>query len=87
MFTRYSLAGNARFSINQLTGEIQTTESLDREMVSEYHLVVVATDSGTVPLSSSVEVTVNVEDVNDNKLVFLQKNYMIPVRNPTEQGA
>ena len=87
-FYRYSLLGDtaSRFFIDPVTGEIQTTESLDREMVSEYHLVVMATDSGNIPLSSSVEVIVKVEDVNDNPLVFTQQDFRLRVRNPTEQG-
>lgn len=48
------------------SGVIRTQELLDHETVSHYWLTVYATDRGVVPLSSFVEVYVDVEDVNDN---------------------
>ena len=85
---RYSLVGNAAmmFTIDQSSGDIETSESLDRELVSEYHLVVMATDSGAVPRSSSVSVTVRVKDVDDNPLSFPRQTYSISLRDPTSKG-
>ena len=85
---RFSLVGNAAmmFTIDQSSGEIETSESLDRELVSEYRLVVMATDSGAVPRSSSVSVTVRVEDVDDNPLSFPRQTYSISLRDPTHKG-
>ena len=74
------------FTIDQSTREIQTSESLDRELMSEYRLVVMATDSGAVPRSSSVSVIVRVEDVNDNPLSFPRQTYRISIRDPTSPG-
>ena len=48
------------------TGIIRTHSVLDRESQPQYWLRVVACDRGTVPLCSTVEVLVEVEDVNDN---------------------
>lgn len=45
---------------------IRTLELLDRESVSHYWLTVYASDGGVVPLSSFVEVYIEVQDVNDN---------------------
>lgn len=47
-------------------GVIETADRLDRESTSHYWLTVYATDQGVVPLSSFIEVYIEVEDVNDN---------------------
>lgn len=47
-------------------GVIYTEEKLDRETMGQYWLTVYATDQGVVPQSSSVEVYIEVKDVNDN---------------------
>uniref|UniRef100_A0A8C1GIG0 FAT atypical cadherin 3b n=1 Tax=Cyprinus carpio TaxID=7962 RepID=A0A8C1GIG0_CYPCA len=66
---RYSInatSGLGRFSIDEETGMIYTTGSLDCETQDSYWLTVYALDRGVVPLSASVEVFIQVEDVNDN---------------------
>uniref|UniRef100_A0A8C2HX84 FAT atypical cadherin 3b n=1 Tax=Cyprinus carpio TaxID=7962 RepID=A0A8C2HX84_CYPCA len=66
---RYSInarSGLGRFSIDEETGMIYTTGSLDCETQDSYWLTVYALDRGMVPLSASVEVFIQVEDVNDN---------------------
>ncbi|KAL0175762.1 hypothetical protein M9458_028092, partial [Cirrhinus mrigala] len=45
---------------------IRTQEILDRETTNHYWLTIYATDQGIVPLSSFVEVYIEVQDVNDN---------------------
>uniref|UniRef100_A0A8C2GNL9 FAT atypical cadherin 3b n=1 Tax=Cyprinus carpio TaxID=7962 RepID=A0A8C2GNL9_CYPCA len=59
-------SGLGRFSIDEETGMIYTTGSLDCETQDSYWLTVYALDRGVVPLSASVEVFIQVEDVNDN---------------------
>lgn len=65
--TRYSLSGsNSRlFRIDVITGEITVvrTKSLDRERAQSYSLTVTASDGA---LSSTAQVTILVDDVNDN---------------------
>ncbi|XP_043918442.1 protocadherin Fat 1 [Protopterus annectens] len=66
---RYSLrdgTGLGVFTIDEEEGIIRTAELLDRETKSYYWLTVYATDLGVVPLSSFIEVYIEVEDVNDN---------------------
>ncbi|XP_016093396.1 protocadherin Fat 3-like [Sinocyclocheilus grahami] len=66
---RYSInarSGLGRFSIDEETGMIYTTGSLDCETQDSYWLTVYAMDRDVVPLSASVEVFIQVEDVNDN---------------------
>ena len=47
-------------------GVITAADSLDRETTASYWLTVYATDRGVVPLYSTIEVYIEVEDVNDN---------------------
>ena len=53
-------------SIFIFVGVIQTQELLDHETTPHYWLTVYAMDRGVVPLSSFVEVYIEVQDVNDN---------------------
>ena len=57
------------------SGLIVTTQELDRETVSEYTLIVRASDRGEPSLSSTTTVTVTVLDDNDHSPVFLQPMY------------
>uniref|UniRef100_A0A9J8B8M1 FAT atypical cadherin 1a n=1 Tax=Cyprinus carpio carpio TaxID=630221 RepID=A0A9J8B8M1_CYPCA len=59
-------SGLGIFTIDEETGVIRTQELLDHETVPHYWLTVYATDRGVVPLSSFVEVYIEVQDVNDN---------------------
>ncbi|XP_069049414.1 protocadherin Fat 1 isoform X3 [Lepisosteus oculatus] len=66
---RYSIrdgSGIGIFKIDEETGIIRTEELLDHETTSRYWLTVYATDQGVVPLSSFIEVYIEVQDVNDN---------------------
>ena len=74
----YSLASNDSlpFAIDSSTGVVTTTETLDRETTDYYVFEVVASDNGTVVQSSSIEVTLEVTDINDNPPVFINTPYM-----------
>ncbi|XP_030621432.1 protocadherin Fat 1 [Chanos chanos] len=66
---RYSIrdgSGLGVFTIDEESGIISTQELLDRETTNHYWLTVYATDQGVVPLSSHVEIYIEVQDVNDN---------------------
>ncbi|XP_061103933.1 protocadherin Fat 3-like [Conger conger] len=66
---RYSIRGGSglgRFSIDEETGVIYTTDTLDRETTASYWLTVRATDRGVVPLYGTIEIYIQVEDRNDN---------------------
>lgn len=58
------------FEVGPRDGMIRVTGVLDRETVAVHRLVVTARDNGVPRLSSTVEVEVNVLDVNDNPPVF-----------------
>ncbi|XP_032683079.1 cadherin-89D isoform X1 [Odontomachus brunneus] len=64
--------GNASrsFNIDSYEGVIRISGTLDREKITTHRLLVVARDHGSPGLSSSVEVEINVLDVNDNAPMF-----------------
>jgi hypothetical protein len=64
-----------KFSIGRIDGVLRCVASLDREKKSEYSLTITAVDGGNPRLSSRVDVTVQVLDVNDNTPEFSQKFY------------
>lgn len=75
------------FQINSRTGLITTRTQVDCEMSSEPRLQVVATDSGTPPLSATVTVVVRIVDVNDNHPVFDQSFYNVSIREDAAVGS
>lgn len=56
------------------SGEL-TSRSLDRESHSRYHLTITAQDHGSPALQSSCNITVRVEDQNDNDPKFDKVKY------------
>ncbi|EGD82245.1 FAT3 protein [Salpingoeca rosetta] len=75
------------FTLNPTTGELRTQRVLDRETQDEYQIVVVAADAGTPSLSSTVTVTIEVEDINDNRPLFTRSSYRGAVDPGTDAGA
>ncbi|XP_060602144.1 cadherin-23-like isoform X2 [Ruditapes philippinarum] len=56
-----------KFTINPTNGEITISQRLDFEDTPQYILTVTGTDGGSVARSASASVTVNVNDVSDEK--------------------
>ncbi|KAG7517508.1 protocadherin beta-16-like [Solea senegalensis] len=54
---------------------ILTNSELDRERASEYTITVTCSDEGVPSLSSSVTLTLQISDVNDNAPVFERSSY------------
>ncbi|RVE67603.1 hypothetical protein OJAV_G00104590 [Oryzias javanicus] len=80
-YVEYSLRGphQNKFVIGTVDGDVRLVGELDREELSNYTLTVVATDKGVPPLSSSMDVTMMVLDVNDNTPSFSQNIYDVEV--------
>lgn len=81
--------GSDLFDIDQKRGVISTAKTLDREAVSTYYLMVIASDREVPPLSSTASVTVYVSDENDNSPVFdypAQTNNTVRISNRTPKG-
>eukprot|EP00062_Callorhinchus_milii_P020850 gi/632976978/ref/XP_007905091.1/ PREDICTED: cadherin-related family member 2-like [Callorhinchus milii] len=83
----YTITGGDPFGyfiINNSTGIISVVKPLDREAVDAYlngiiNLTVQAKDNGNPALSSTAQVTIIVEDMNDNEPVFNQSSFSIAV--------
>ncbi|XP_036918108.1 protocadherin alpha-3-like [Sturnira hondurensis] len=60
--------------------------TLDRESVSDYAVVVTARDGGSPSLSTTVTVSVEVADVNDNAPTFAQPEYTVFVKENNPPG-
>ncbi|KAM3615537.1 uncharacterized protein V6R79_003654 [Siganus canaliculatus] len=86
---RYSIENlDVPFAIDDTSGELSTTDVLDREKVAIYTLTVICSDKHpTQPLSSSVLVTVLIGDVNDHWPHFLNSPYVAYVPSEMAPGS
>uniref|UniRef100_A0A3Q0S890 Cadherin domain-containing protein n=1 Tax=Amphilophus citrinellus TaxID=61819 RepID=A0A3Q0S890_AMPCI len=72
------LKENLPFTIKSSTNNfftVVTDSDLDRERASEYNITVTCSDEGVPSLSSSVILTLQISDVNDNAPVFERTSY------------
>ncbi|XP_049610100.1 protocadherin gamma-C5 isoform X4 [Syngnathus scovelli] len=70
------------FKLNSAFGmhySLTTAGPLDRELESEYKVVIKATDGGLPPLSSQTTFVVKLSDVNDNAPTFSQNSYSVDI--------
>ena len=74
--------GFGYFYIDPSSGDVLTNRSLDREERSSYILIIQASDNPqnlTFQLTSQVNVTVLVDDINDNQPIFVRANYSMEI--------
>ncbi|KAL7848432.1 hypothetical protein AOLI_G00231500 [Acnodon oligacanthus] len=89
----YKLSPNEHFSLDVQNGEDSASvelvlkKALDRETQPVIHLILTALDGGKPPLSGTLEIVVNVLDVNDNSPVFSQSLYKVKVNENVPFGA
>ncbi|XP_067103311.1 protocadherin Fat 2 [Osmerus mordax] len=86
----YSVASGdpqQQFNIDSRSGEITVRTALDREENTHYSLTVQAADEGSPPLSTAVQVTVTISDVNDNPPVFTQINHSLIIQEGEALGS
>ena len=75
------------FLLDEMSGELRATWSLDREEKEIYSLVVKAEDRGQdIQLTGTTHVNVRVVDVNDNKPVFTNMISELNVPNSIRSG-
>ncbi|XP_070819296.1 protocadherin beta-16-like [Chaetodon trifascialis] len=70
--------GNIPFTTTTSSNDfysLVTDSDLDRERASEYNITVTCSDEGVPSLSSSVTLTLQISDVNDNAPVFERSSY------------
>ncbi|XP_042181729.1 protocadherin beta-16-like isoform X18 [Oncorhynchus tshawytscha] len=73
-----SIDENIPFSMKSTSNNfftVVTDSDLDRERASEYNINVTCSDEGVPSLSSSVTLTLQISDVNDNAPVFERSSY------------
>ena len=82
------LSGTDMFVINATSGVLLSNAVFDREVVDSYNITVQAFNPGAdgVNLSSTVVVTVIIEDVNDNAPQFTSSSYSLTLRAPIASG-
>ncbi|RXM28742.1 Protocadherin Fat 4 [Acipenser ruthenus] len=68
-------------------GQLYIKADLDREAQDRYSLLVVAADRAVEPLSATVNVTVLLEDVNDNRPLFNSTNYVFDFEEEQKGGS
>ena len=80
-------AGNLdnMFSIDLHSGKFKS-RPLDRERRSHYHLVITAQDQGLPVQRTSCNVTVTVEDENDNSPIFFKSHYSASISENVPVG-
>ncbi|XP_023612172.1 desmoglein-3 [Myotis lucifugus] len=77
-------AGIPMFLMSRHSGEVRTlTNSLDREQVSSYRLIVSGADQDGEGLSSQCESSIKVKDVNDNFPMFKESQYSVSIEENT----
>ncbi|XP_056238324.1 protocadherin alpha-8-like isoform X8 [Seriola aureovittata] len=90
----YKLSQNEHFTLDVQNGgektmsaEMVLQKALDREKQPVIKLTLTAVDGGKPPKSGTLDITVNVQDVNDNVPVFDKTLYKATVPENTPQGA
>jgi len=76
---RFALTGADRKPDGTFDTKLVIAKSLDRELVNNYVMQIVALDGGYPPKSGSVNLTVYVLDVNDNVPVFQRDSYEVSI--------
>jgi protocadherin-16/23 len=71
--------GERMFDISQSSGDLLLVGNLDHERTTAYVLTVMARDRGDPPLSSTISVNIDVQDVNDNSPEFNRSEYMTSI--------
>ncbi|XP_048058567.1 protocadherin alpha-2-like isoform X13 [Megalobrama amblycephala] len=89
----YKLSPNEHFSLDvqsageqSVSAELVLQKALDREKQALIHLTLTAVDGGKPPRSGTMEIIVNVEDVNDNIPVFSKSLYKARVSENAPHG-
>ncbi|XP_060751289.1 protocadherin alpha-8-like [Tachysurus vachellii] len=88
----YKLITNDYFSLDvsaekqRVSTELVLQKALDREKESVINLVLTAVDGGTPPRSGTMQIVVNVLDINDNSPVFSKPLYKVKVQENVSVG-
>ncbi|XP_010120668.1 PREDICTED: cadherin-13-like, partial [Chlamydotis macqueenii] len=64
------------FRINEISGEVSVTRTLDREAIANYELEVEVTDISGKTIDGPVRLDISVIDQNDNRPMFKEGHYV-----------
>ncbi|XP_016328533.1 protocadherin gamma-C3-like [Sinocyclocheilus anshuiensis] len=88
----YKLSPNEHFSLDtqsedqSVSAELVLNKALDREKQATIKLVLTGVDGGKQPKSGTLNICINVMDVNDNNPVFSQPLYKVKLRENVATG-
>ncbi|RVE65013.1 hypothetical protein OJAV_G00132020 [Oryzias javanicus] len=77
---------NGAFSINNTSGNVYLEQVLDRELEDTLIITITATDKGFPQMTSTMNFTLYIEDINDNDPQLLESNYSLSVREDISRG-
>uniref|UniRef100_UPI003AACBB18 protocadherin-15-like isoform X2 n=1 Tax=Centroberyx gerrardi TaxID=166262 RepID=UPI003AACBB18 len=83
---RYRIVNHPDLFTVDANGSIFTVVPLDRELRSQYNLVVEASDGAVDPRRTTLTLLVKVTDIDDNSPVFSQETYVVNVPENSPVG-
>uniref|UniRef100_UPI0037E8FA3F protocadherin-15-like n=1 Tax=Semicossyphus pulcher TaxID=241346 RepID=UPI0037E8FA3F len=83
---RYRIVNHPDLFTIGANGSIYTRVPLDRELRSKYELVVEASDGAVDPRRTTLTVSIQVTDIDDNSPVFSQETYVVNVPENSPVG-
>ncbi|XP_055498751.1 LOW QUALITY PROTEIN: protocadherin alpha-C2-like [Leucoraja erinacea] len=80
---------NVPFRLQKVSNnyKLTTSETLDREAIPEYNILISAWDLGSPSLSSNTTIQIAISDVNDNEPQFTESSYNIYIMENNAPGA
>ncbi|XP_055498755.1 protocadherin gamma-C5-like [Leucoraja erinacea] len=85
---RCEIQKNVPFRLQKTSNhyKLVTSETLDREAISEYNIVISAWDLGSPSLTSNKTIQIAISDVNDNAPQFAESSYNVYVMENNAPG-
>lgn len=71
--------GSADFSVDAISGEVKVASDLDYLTKNSYYLLITAEDNSATPQTSTVGITITINDINDNTPIISLPTYTISV--------
>uniref|UniRef100_A0A3Q2NQ44 Protocadherin-related 15a n=1 Tax=Fundulus heteroclitus TaxID=8078 RepID=A0A3Q2NQ44_FUNHE len=82
----YRIVNHPDLFVISANGSIYTRRPLDRELMNHYSLIVEASDGAVDPRRTTITLSVQVLDIDDNSPVFSQQDYVVNVPENSPVG-
>ncbi|XP_042593828.1 protocadherin alpha-3-like [Cyprinus carpio] len=88
----YKLSPNDHFEIRVRENDedkkpfLVLKKAVDREITTTYKLILTAVDGGNPPRSGTLNITINILDINDNRPVFSRETYSVTLQENSAVG-